>query len=211
MKIIERLIYSLNYMLSELNKTRIIGANNKIIKNGTLEGVSIRIDGNNNELVIGKNSILRYTEIIFKGNNNRFIIDERCDIQKNEIWIIGNNCTFLLGAITLLVHSDICVGEDNSNIKIGENCMIAAEIRTTDSHSILNNLGERVNPAADIIIEDNVWVCKGSMVLKGVRIGCGSMIGARSMVNKDIPPKSLAVGFPAKIIRNEIGWDKTLL
>ena len=211
MKIIERIIYSINYRISALNKTLIIGDNNKVLKNGTLEGVTIRIDGNNNELIIGKNSVIRYSQIFFKGNNNRFIIDEKCDLQKNEIWLTGNNCTFKIGTNTMLVHSDICIGEENTKLTIGKNCMIAGEIRTTDSHSILNESGTRVNLAADILIEDNVWVCKGSMILKGIRIGEGSMIGARSMVNKDVPAKCLAVGFPAKIVRNEIGWDKTLL
>ena len=50
---------------------------------------------------------------------------------------------------------------------------------------------------APIIIEDNVWLCMDVVVLAGVRIGEGSVIGAGSIVTKDIPPMTFAVGAPA--------------
>lgn len=50
-----------------------------------------------------------------------------------------------------------------------------------------------------IIIEDDVWIGAGVIITKGVRIGKGSVIGAGSLVNKDIPPYSIAAGVPAEI------------
>ena len=50
-------------------------------------------------------------------------------------------------------------------------------------------------------IGDNVWICTGALVLPGVTIGANSIIGAGSVVTKDIPPNSLAVGNPCKVIR----------
>jgi len=55
--------------------------------------------------------------------------------------------------------------------------------------------------SAPIILEDNVWLGARVIVLKGVTIGEGSVIGAGSVVTKDIPPRSLAVGMPAKVIK----------
>ena len=52
-----------------------------------------------------------------------------------------------------------------------------------------------------VVIEDNVWIAEGAMIMPGVRIGKGSIIAANSVVTKDIPPYSVAAGTPAKIIK----------
>lgn len=56
--------------------------------------------------------------------------------------------------------------------------------------------------AASIIIKDNVWIGGKSIILPGVTIGEGSIIGAGSIVTKDIPAWSIAVGNPAKVIKS---------
>lgn len=61
------------------------------------------------------------------------------------------------------------------------------------------------------IIEDNVWIGANCIIMKGITIGEGSVIGAGSIVTKDIPPYSIAVGVPAKVIKNrqeEFDLDK---
>lgn len=59
-------------------------------------------------------------------------------------------------------------------------------------------------PSASIVIEDDVWIGFGSTVLKGVKIGKGSIIGANTVITHDIPEYSIAVGNPAKIIKKAI-------
>lgn len=51
------------------------------------------------------------------------------------------------------------------------------------------------------IIENDVWIGDGAVILKGVRIGTGSVIGANSVVTKDVPPYSIVGGVPAKLLR----------
>ena len=55
--------------------------------------------------------------------------------------------------------------------------------------------------AAPITIEDDVWISGKVMITKGVCIGHGSVIGAGAVVTKDIPPWSVAVGVPARVIK----------
>ena len=53
----------------------------------------------------------------------------------------------------------------------------------------------------DCIIDNDVWIGVGAIILRGVTIGDGAVIGANSVVTKDIPPYAIAVGSPAKVIK----------
>lgn len=57
----------------------------------------------------------------------------------------------------------------------------------------------------DVVIESDVWIGANVTVLKGVRIGRGSIIGAGALVNRSIPPYSVAVGVPARVLR--VRWS----
>ena len=52
-----------------------------------------------------------------------------------------------------------------------------------------------------VTVEDDVWIGSNCVILPGVTIGCGSVIGAGAVVTKDIPPYSIAVGVPAKVLK----------
>lgn len=52
-----------------------------------------------------------------------------------------------------------------------------------------------------VIIEDDVWIGYGAMILSGVRVGQGAVIGAGAVVGKDVPPYAIVVGNPASIVR----------
>jgi lipopolysaccharide O-acetyltransferase len=71
---------------------------------------------------------------------------------------------------------------------------------------------ERKLTSNPIIIEDNVWIGESVSILPGVTIGQGSIVGANSLVSKNIPPYAIAVGNPAKVIKTynfTIGkWEK---
>ncbi|WP_318838246.1 acyltransferase [Leptospira yasudae] len=85
--------------------------------------------------------------------------------------------------------------------------MFAANSTILDSsfHAIWPPENRLMNPAmetdADVIIEDNVWIGTQVIILKGVRIGMNSVIGAGSVVTKSIPENCLAAGNPAHPIR----------
>ena len=58
------------------------------------------------------------------------------------------------------------------------------------------------------IVENDVWIGYGAIVLDGIKISNGAIIGAGSIVTKDIPPYAIAVGIPAKIIKYRFDNNK---
>lgn len=99
-----------------------------------------------------------------------------------------------------------------NSVIIGDNVLVAGKVYISDSnHGNYGGddydsdpetiVGKRTLSSKPIIIEDNVWLGEGVAVLSGVRIGRCSIIGAHSVVTKDIPPFTIAVGSPAKPIK----------
>ena len=88
-------------------------------------------------------------------------------------------------------------------IHIGDNCMFAANVYISDSdwHGIYN----RIRPfrcTKPVVLENNVWLGESVIINKGVRIGENSVVGAGSVVTKDIPANSIAAGNPARVIKS---------
>jgi acetyltransferase-like isoleucine patch superfamily enzyme len=94
----------------------------------------------------------------------------------------------------------------SGRITIGNNVAVGANsvIIDTDFHP-LRPEDRRLMPAegktADVIIEDDVFIGMSCLILKGVRIGRGSLIGAGSVVTKNVPPGMIVAGNPAQIVR----------
>jgi acetyltransferase-like isoleucine patch superfamily enzyme len=89
-------------------------------------------------------------------------------------------------------------------VSIGPRCNIGtyAILMDNDYHRVEPERRNERPESAPIILEENVWLGARVIVLHGVTIGVGSVIGAGSVVTRDIPPRSLAVGMPARVIRS---------
>ena len=109
------------------------------------------------------------------------------------------------------------------SIEIGNHVLIASKVFITDHNhgyygsefqadSPLSIPAERQEPSKPVIIRDKVWIGEHVCILPGVTIGEGSIIGAMSVVNKNIPPHSIAAGSPAKVIKKynfeTLIWEK---
>ncbi len=95
---------------------------------------------------------------------------------------------------------------DDTHIYIGDNTMIGPNVTiATAGHPILPELREKAfQYNMPVHIGKNCWLGAGVVVLPGVNIGDNSVIGAGSIVTKDIPPNVVAVGNPCRVLR-EIG------
>lgn len=156
------------------------------------------------------------------GKNCRFIGKTFFKRVQNASIQIGDNCIFLSSKRSNLVGlycpCIISAEQKSAEIKIGNACgfsgtriwaakriIIGNNVRCgansyitdTDSH----NDDYRAGKDSEVIIDDNVWIGMNVIILKGVHIGKNSVIGAGSIVTKDIPENAIAAGNPCKIIR----------
>ena len=95
-------------------------------------------------------------------------------------------------------------------IQFGQDVMVGrgVVIYDSDHHSIWNIQGALTNQDAPIYVGDHVWIGTNVSVLPGVTIGSDTIIGAGSVVNKDIPSGVIAAGNPCKVIRKITEADK---
>lgn len=106
-----------------------------------------------------------------------------------------------IGDYTFVNHGAYLM--DGAKIKIGSHCFIGPGFGAyTAQHPLVaeerNSFIERALP---IEVEDSCWIGANVSLMPGVTIGEGSVIGAGSLVTKDIPPRSLAYGVPARVVR----------
>jgi galactoside O-acetyltransferase len=92
---------------------------------------------------------------------------------------------------------------DDGPVTIGSHVMIAPNVTlTTTGHPVKPELRRKAAQySLPVVLEDNVWLGAGVTVLPGVTVGENSVIGAGSVVTKDVPPNSVAFGTPCKVVR----------
>jgi len=139
---------------------------------------------------------------------------------------VRNQGVMRIGARTRLISTitplELMIGPEGS-LEIGERVYINYGTSIGVSHSVLIGAGTNIGsyviildndlhcvdperrlelpPSKPVVIEENVWLGARVTVLPGVRIGAHSVVGAGSVVTRDIPPRSLAAGVPARVIR----------
>ncbi|MBS0363775.1 MAG: acyltransferase [Proteobacteria bacterium] len=171
----------------------------------------VRIEGTGCRIVVGANVQFEATIRIFPEVTNAVIE-------------VGDNC--FIGGVIRLVRGDgglIRIGENTTfnqvglsmhergRIVFGRDCMLSTDIHMdpSDMHPIFDRAsGQRLNPAQDIEIGDHVWLGTRVLVLKGAKIGDGAIVGAGSIVSGTLPPNTLSLGTPARVIREDVAWTR---
>lgn len=138
---------------------------------------------------IGKNSRIGY-------NTTISVINEHFGEKFNPIMTIGEETN--IGSYNAF---GVC-----NKITIGNNVLFGPYIHINDHTHCYQDISKPVikqpiYSKGPIIIEDECWIGFGSHILSGVTIGKHSVIGANSVVTKSIPPYSVAVGSPAKVVK----------
>lgn len=151
----------------------------------------IRVGGRGSSIEIG-----RHFSAVSKMSHNSFGI-----IQRAYIRTVGHGARIEIGEHVGISGCTISAGK---SIRIGNYVLIGSGAVITDGDAHPVDPDERragvLCERKEIVIEDDVFIGARAMVLKGVRIGRGSVIGAGAVVTKSIPAYSVAVGVPAKVV-----------
>lgn len=182
-------------------------------KGNTIQGVakevgkcSVTFKGRENRLTFGKGVTIENASIAFSGSNGSLQIDDNAKVI--GMFNIGDGCHIRIGKETKFNKPCRFITQEGAGISIGAKCLLAnVKFRTSDSHSIIDvESGQRINPAKEIVIGNNVWIAEDVKVYKGASVGDGAIIGAGSILTSKVPAQSLAVGIPAKVVKSGVTW-----
>jgi maltose O-acetyltransferase len=166
-----------------------IGKNSKFHLGSEVHNLQIRKD----RIVIGENTHIR-GELLIWPYGDGISIGNNTYVGKNTIIRAGEKIT--IGNSVLIAHNVTIIDSDSHEINYLERDEGFRRMLTEGHPALKGNVS-----TSPITIEDYAWISYNVCILKGVTVGKGAIIGAGSVVTKDIPPFTLYAGNPAKFIR----------
>lgn len=170
-------------------------------------------------VVFGANVVLRHPKKIIIGDN--VVIDDNCLLdakgESNSGITIGSGVFMGRNTILHCKNGDIVIGDD---VNIGFNCDIASSNRVEIGRKVLiaaysyivggghdfsrsdASVMDQKRTAKGIFIGPEAWIGAGVIVQDGCTVGDSTIVGAGAVVNSDLPAKVIAVGIPARVLRN---------
>lgn len=188
----------------------VIGDNNTVMlaPGSRLRSCRIVIKGSSNTITIAP-SILSGTTISVLGSANVISIGDTCWLTDLTLTCEDADNTIEIGRSSHVFGPVTMAAIEGTRIKVGEDCLFSqgVDLRTGDSHSLVDLAGNRLNPSVDISLGRHVWVGLNALLLKGTAISDSSVVGAGSLVtNKFDQPHCCIAGNPAKIVRSGVDW-----
>lgn len=165
---------------------------------------------------------IRTDGFVFLPKKYEFQVGKGAEISIGAFTFIGENCAFRAHAGTLRIGRKCAFGGNDTvncygNIEIGDENLWADNIYVVDfdhwyldPHKSIRSQGLRIE---HVIFKNNVWVGEKCTVLRGVTVGEGSVIGAMSLVSRDVPDYAVVGGVPARILKYrrspaDVAWDE---
>ena len=156
-------------------------------------------------LCIGSNVFVSDRVTIYKAKNGGpVVLEDKVTILNDCIIETGEKGSVKIGAKSY-IHPGCHFNAYLSAINIGSSVMIAAECAFyAHDHGMKPGVPIRTQPLltkGPIYVGDNAWLGTKVTVLNGVRIGIGAVVGAGSVVTKDVPDNAIAYGVPARVAK----------
>lgn len=197
--------------LRNLFRIKKTGSDNRIeAPVALLKKVHIRIKGSGNRVLIGDFAQLPGTTITIHGDHNVIDIGPWCYLGGTDLFIEDHGGHITIGDHTKFLGKTHLAVIEGTSITIGRDCLFSSDIqlRTGDSHSVLDLEGRRINASRDIVIGDHVWVGAKAFFTKGARVASHCIVGACALVTKAFTePHCTLAGSPAKIVKREVDWS----
>ncbi|HEY4247241.1 MAG TPA: acyltransferase [Lacunisphaera sp.] len=189
----------------------VAGENHRVIwSDSRLNHCRVEISGKNNRLEIGEGAILWNVKIQLTGSNLFCRIGARTCIRGGTFVVTDDNSRLEIGDATTMTRP-VIVAQGGARVILGQDCMVAygSDIRCSDGHCLIDAVsGDTLNPAADVVIGNHVWIGIHSQILKGLTIADHAIVAARSVVTRSVTGGTVVGGNPAKTIRTGVTWDR---
>lgn len=173
--------------------------------------VSITLRGKNNRIVVDPNARIKQLTVVFDCDNGLLTIGPNARHGFSMSIRIGQDSRVIVGADVTTTTLCTISAVEGTTVEFGNDVMLASQnqVRADDGHPIFDvTTGTRINPAKDIHIGSHVWMGAQSVALGGANVGDGSVIGFGSIVTGVILNNCIAVGSPARTIRQDIAWER---
>lgn len=207
----EKLIENFSLLVHGNNNIVSINVENRedIEKFLSKKGFSLYMYGHNNTVNIGKllcpvNEPLGLTGLTINIGNPP---EDTIEPGVNRF---ASNCRIDIGDNVIVCGARLFLQDDNSSIKIGNDCMFSwgIDVWCTDVHTITDLDGNPLNFGKSIEVGNHVWVGRDVKIGKNTKISEDSIVGWASVVTKKFDETNVIVaGNPAKIVKREINWD----
>jgi acetyltransferase-like isoleucine patch superfamily enzyme len=145
-----------------------------------------------------------FVTIVSGRRGGRVALEEKVHIDRGTIIEVNRGALVTVGAGTH-IQANCIVNGLVGNVQIGRNAVIAPHCGFFSYQHKFDDLSRPMSQQAlsskgDIVIEDSVRLGSGVVVMDGVRIGRGTIVHAGTVVTQDLPPYSVAIGVPARIV-----------
>ena len=167
----------------------------------------------------GKNLNVSHDAFLRSSSKDKVVIGSNCDLCC-RIYVVGEG-SVSIGDFSTIRYASVI--SSAIGIEIGNYSMISNNVTIYDHNSHPTDPQRRMEmckagfygPAWSpnlsdkkrVVIEDNCWVGEGATILKGVRIGKGSIVATKAVVTKDVPPYCVVAGNPAKVVKHLEGYQ----
>lgn len=146
--------------------------------------------------------------VLILQENATFVVNGRFELSYGTVFQLFANASLTVGKGHVNAYATFSISR---NAIIGDSFLCGRHFQMMDSdfHKIISTeTGEHINPVkSNVVIGKHVWLGEGVIITKDVKIGDNSVVGAHSVVTRSIPSNCLAVGNPAKVVKEDITWE----